>query len=182
MQPADPLAQLHDIILPHAVSWWPLAWGWWIALALLICIAAGIIFFRQRHLKRQSYRVAATNELNQIFQRYQQNQNASAYLQQLSILLRRTAISARPHTFPVDVKGEAWLQWLDRCCPETKQGFNAGPGRSLLTGPYEANPHIDVEALHALAKLWLQQHRNQWQKVRSAAATSAATAEVKHHA
>jgi len=187
MQAADPLAQLHDIVLPQPVGWWPLAWGWWVLLALVIILAAIGIFFQQREKKRQRYRAAASDELNHLLQHYQQDQNAAHYLQQLSILLRRTAISAQPHTFPVDVKGEAWLQWLDNNCPETKQGFSVGPGRALLTGPYEAHPDIDVDSLHALVKLWLRQHRNQWQKNRSPSPTRAlparaAPAEVKHNA
>lgn len=187
MQPADPLAQLHDIVLPQAVGWWPLAWGWWVLLALLTSFAALVIFYRQRDKKRQHYRLAARNELDNLLRKYQQDKNAANYLQQLSILLRRSAISAQPHTFPVDVKGEAWLQWLDNNCPETKEGFSIGSGRALLTGPYEAHPDIDVNAVHALVKLWLRQHRNQWQNKRSPSITRATTArtapaEVKHNA
>src|SRR5690554_7495111 len=32
----DPLAQLNDIVELDHVSAWPLAWGWWLLLALLL--------------------------------------------------------------------------------------------------------------------------------------------------
>lgn len=187
MQTADPLAQLHDIVLPQAVSWWPLAWGWWLLLALIICLVACAIFFRQRNQQRQRYRLLAQDELNQIFNSYQEDKDAARYLQQLSILLRRCAISAQPKSFPVAVKGEAWLLWLDsqwgnKQSAATRKGFSAGPGRALLTGPYEAKSEIDITALHALATLWVQEHRNQWQKNRAAANKRAAATEVKQHA
>lgn len=33
---AASLANLHDIVLPPSVSWWPLAWGWYLLSALLL--------------------------------------------------------------------------------------------------------------------------------------------------
>lgn len=165
MSPADPLAQLHDIVLPSAVSWWPLAWGWWVLLALLLTALGLVIYFRWRTKKRQAYRLVALQELNRISARFEDDGNAAEYLQHLSILLRRTARSAQPCSFPIDIKGEAWLRWLDDYCPETHDGFTKGCGRVLLTGPYEAHPDIDQAQLLPLVRVWLQQHRNQWQRV-----------------
>lgn len=161
---SDPLAQLHDILLPQAVSWWPLAWGWWLLLALITGAAMFGVFFWRRKQQRERYRQLAIQELQILTEAFHAQADAAVYLQQLSILLRRTAISAQPHAFPVELKGMAWLRWLDEYCPATRAGFSEGPGRVLLTGPYEPNPQIDADALHALALLWLQQHRNQWQR------------------
>lgn len=164
MQPTDPLAQLHDIVLPQAVGWWPLAWGWWVLLIIVVSTSATLIFLWRRNRQRERYRKAALAELDKIFQAYQLDTNVARYLQELSILLRRTAISAQPARFPVDIKGHNWLLWLEAQCPEAKTEFSTGIGQILLTGPYQANPKIDAQALQKLIRLWLQKHRNQWQK------------------
>jgi hypothetical protein len=174
MQSTDPLAQLHDIVLPQAVSWWPLAWGWWVLLVLILGISASIIFFWRRNIKHERYRKAALAELDKNFQDYQLEADVARYLQDLSVLLRRTAISAQPRSFPVDIKGNAWLLWLEAQCPEVKTEFSTGIGQILLTGPYQAKPQIDAQALQQLTRLWLQKHRNQWQK-------STASKKVKEH-
>lgn len=164
MQSTDPLAQLHDIVLPQAVGWWPLAWGWWVLLIIVVSISSTVIFLWRRNRQRERYRKAALAELDKIFQAYQLDADVAHYLQELSILLRRTAISAQPQRFPVDIKGNAWLLWLEAQCPEVKAEFSTGIGQILLTGPYQANPQIDGQALQQLIRLWLQKHRNQWQK------------------
>jgi hypothetical protein len=49
----DPLAALRDIHLPEAVSFWPLAPGWWIALGIMVGLAVAIlalIVLRRRSL------------------------------------------------------------------------------------------------------------------------------------
>lgn len=163
----DPLAQLRDIHLPQAVGFWPLAWGWWVLLILLVLGVLAIILLYRRHRQRNRYRAAALNALQQAKAEVQQDQQIATYLQQLSIILRRAALSGCHQVYQPNLNGEAWLRWLDDQCPETRQGFSQGVGRALLTGPYEPAPQADVEALHQLASLWLQKHRNQWQKAAS---------------
>lgn len=55
----NPLDQLADITPPEAVSMWPLAWGYWLALALLVAIIGFVIFaFIQYRTKRSGKRKA----------------------------------------------------------------------------------------------------------------------------
>jgi hypothetical protein len=159
----DPLAQLHDIILPPEPGLWPLAWGWWLLLALVVLTLALTFWFWRRQRQRTAYRKAALAELQALNTSYQLAPNTAQYLQGLAVLLRRTAIAAHPRSFPRDIQGQAWLDWLDQQCPQIAPGFSQGPGQALLTGPYQAAPQADIPALQALAKRWLAQHRNQWQ-------------------
>lgn len=161
----DPLAQLKDIHLPEPVGLWPLAWGWWVLLALLLVIVISAVLIYRRHQQRNRYRAAAIAELQRAKHLVEQDRNIANYLQQLSITLRRAALSGCGTSYQANVKGTAWLRWLDEQCPETQNGFQGDVGRPLLTGPYEANPQADVDALDRLARLWLQKHRNQWQKI-----------------
>lgn len=171
MQPTQsPLDQLADIHLPNAVSWWPLAPGWWALLALVVI--AVITFFVWRHkAKQNNYRTQAQQQLDSIYANYQQTENAAAFLHDVSVLLRRTALTAYPNSFNASIKGQAWLAWLDRVCPIDKKNpqplFRSPCGEQLLTASYQKNPSVDAAALYSLCRYWLAQHRNYRQKLPS---------------
>jgi len=161
MPAQDPLAQLKDIHLPAEVSYWPPAIGWWLLVIIIIASLAAIIFFVRQKKSRNAYRAIAVAELN----RAQNNcKNNADYLQALSVILRRTAISAFGSGFNPSLKGQAWLEWLDAHCDKTQQQFSQGVGTALLIGPYQKNPDFDRAALHQLAILWIKEHRNRWQR------------------
>ena len=156
---SSPLDQLADIHLPDGISWWPLAPGWWILLALLISAIIGFFIWRQR--KQQNYyRVIAQQELAAIYANYQQSQDTAIYLHALSVLLRRTALTAYPHSFNASIKGNDWLHWLDSVCPTLNEKFSSELGQGLLTSAYQKNPQIDVRGLHQLSSQWINLHRN----------------------
>ena len=165
MQPqASPLDQLADIHLPDGVSWWPLAPGWWILLALLAIAIVGFFIWRNR--KQQNYyRVIAQHQLAGIYADYQQTQDAGAYLQALSQLLRRTALTAYPNSFNASIKGKDWLNWLDSVCPPATEKFSGEIGQSLLSSAYQKNPQVDVNELHRLSSEWITLHRNYRQRI-----------------
>ncbi len=159
MQPTpSPLDQLADIHLPGAPSWWPLAPGWWLLLALVIS-ALVIVWWWRKRKQQNRYRVIALHELEGIYRQYQQDQNAAEYLHGLSVLLRRTAITAYPGSFNASIKGPDWLHWLDATCPDLSEKFSGTQGQSLLTSAYQKNPQIDAAALYQLGKNWIQLHR-----------------------
>lgn len=159
----DPLAQLQDIHLPNAIGLWPPAWGWWLLLLALLAIAATAIFLIRRHALRNGYRQLALKELQNI-QRQYSGEQTSEYLQAISLLLRRTALSGFGSGFDTSIKGEAWLQWLDRQVVKAGPGFASDAGRVLLLGPYQKHPTIDRDQLHLIVSFWIRQHRNQWQQ------------------
>lgn len=163
MNPQDPLAQLQDIHLPAAVGFWPPAIGWWILLILIIAIISTVIFLLNRKRSRNAYRTLALTEIKTINHNLSDSQHAE-YLQAISILLRRTALSGFGSLFNASLKGEAWLEWLDAQCTKTNGGFAKGTGRALLIGPYQKNPEFDRPALQKLVELWIAEHRNQWQQ------------------
>lgn len=181
--PTSPLDQLADIHLPDGVSWWPLAPGWWILLTLAIIALVGFFIWRRR--KAQNiYRNIAQHQLAGIYADYQKTQNAAAYLQALSLLLRRTALTAYPHSFNASIKGEEWLQWLDQVCPALPEKFSSELGENLLTSAYQKNPNIDVSGLQQLSAQWINLHRNHRQKLsisKKVAAKESTTATEANH-
>ena len=177
----DPLAQLQDIHLPEAIGFWPPAWGWWLLLVLIIVALGSIIYFLRRHKSRNAYRALALAELRTIQAQYSVEKN-SEYLQAISILLRRVALSGFGATFNASLKGGDWLLWLDAQSKKASADFSEGAGRALLIGPYQKNPAFDRIALHKLVETWIQQHRNQWQKKSSVTNKNVATETKKSEA
>lgn len=185
--PTSPLDQLADIQLPNGITegiiWWPPAPGWWVLLSLAIVALVGFFIWRRR--KAQNiYRNIAQHQLAGIYADYQQTQNAAAYLQALSLLLRRTALTAYPHSFNASIKGEEWLQWLDQVCPALPEKFSSELGENLLTSAYQKNPNIDVSGLQQLSAQWINLHRNHRQKLsisKKVAAKESTTATEANH-
>ncbi|RYY03024.1 MAG: DUF4381 domain-containing protein [Gammaproteobacteria bacterium] len=161
----DPLAELQDIHLPAEIGLWPPAWGWWLLAIIIIASVSALIFFINRKKSRNAYRALALSELNNTQSKYNEEQN-SEYLQAVSIILRRTALSGFGSQFNASLKGREWLEWLDDQCPKTKHQFSQGVGTALLIGPYQKSPEFNRNELQALSVLWVKEHRNQWQKSR----------------
>ncbi|MHB1334216.1 MAG: DUF4381 domain-containing protein [Sulfuriferula sp.] len=156
MNPA--LSQLHDIHLPARISWWPPAPGWWLLVALVLLLAVvSYVLYRLR--KRNHWRRFALTELNRL-----REQNASrqsdprTVISELSILLRRVAVSRFPREETAALNGDNWLAFLDRSLDEST-AFQSDTGRLLITIPYRPEMAVDASALSALftlAERWLK--------------------------
>ena len=143
------LSQLHDIHLPAAVSWWPPAPGWWAVMAL-VAIAAGLIYVIYSRRRRNRWRTKALAELARL-----RDAAPECRLRDLSVLLRRVAISRFPRHDVAALTGAAWLAFLDRTLGDAK-AFQSGAGRVLLSGPYANTAEVDTAALLDLCERWIK--------------------------
>lgn len=131
----DMVARLRDIQGLDAVSWWPLAAGWWllagVAIALLLALVALV-----RNLRRYpagSWRRSAWKQLRALKQQAGR-MPAQQLAGELSELLRRIAIARLGRGHAAGLSGERWLTWLQEHDPV---GFAwTRRGRLLLTLPY----------------------------------------------
>ncbi|NNE36842.1 MAG: DUF4381 domain-containing protein, partial [Gammaproteobacteria bacterium] len=91
----DPLElPLRDIHLPEAVGIWPLAYGWWILLFILVVVVAVGVFLYLRNLRnRYSAITLAKKELETIQEKFSRDSNPEQLVREISILIRRLAIS-----------------------------------------------------------------------------------------
>ena len=143
------LSQLRDIHLPAPVSWWPPAPGWWLLPALLLISAAlAYVFYVRR--RRNRWRRGALAELAQL-----RDAAPQRVLRDLSVLLRRVAISRFPQPEVAALTGDDWLGFLDRTLGEGT-AFQSGVGRALLSGPYANDVEVDAAALIALCERWIK--------------------------
>ena len=163
----DPLAELRDIHLPPAVSWWPPAVGWWLLLLIAALLVVVVIWWKQRSealknkpviYSRMEIVDAALAELSRLEEAIKAGENAKAMAADLSRLLRRSAM--RLSVNPSDVAGltgEAWLLWLDK--QWSKDEFCNGVGRQLIHAQYRPESDIDIEAVSRLCHSWLEAQR-----------------------
>jgi hypothetical protein len=146
---------LKDIHLPSAISWWPLAPGWWIVFGLIILIA--LAWWFRRHIKAwfaPSLHSIAIGQLDAITADY--HLTTQQKVQRISQLLRQSAISSSPRDEVAGLAGERWLQFLDDNNPE--KPFSSGVGRSLIDAPYRPDAELDIDALVELARDWFKQN------------------------
>ena len=132
----DPLAGLRDIHLPEAISFWPLAPGWWIAFALVVAIAIAthlLLAARSRSLKP-----AALKELEGIEARYQADASVSGLALRLSILLRRVALTRYGQREVASLAGDDWSDFLMRT--GRRLGITSEHAHGLVEAIY-AGPH-----------------------------------------
>lgn len=153
------LSQLRDIHLPAPVSWWPPAPGWWLLLAILLLAVIGI-GVRYRRRQRNAWRRSALAELARLRQQYQSLPSApQPVVSELSVLMRRVAISRFPLEEAAKLSGEQWLEFLDRRKADGPR-FRSGAGRLLVIAPYVQQLDIAPEALNqlfALCENWIAQ-------------------------
>lgn len=143
-QDATSLDRLNDIVVPPDVSWWPLAPGWYLVLALLSGLIAyfmvkWIVRFRANRYRRAALRqLAAANDISGIAE-----------------VLRRTALAIVPRTVVAGKSGKAWLDWLALQCPRTMPDQVR---EQLTSGIYGRPTDQDLAALREYANFWIQHH------------------------
>ena len=155
----DPLP-LRDIHLPETVSWWPPGPGWWLLALLLILLLAmpwlirRLLPWLRKKWRRRPLRKQALGEWQRIRQAYAEHGDRQRLAQDISILLRRSAISSVPRQQVASLTGDAWIEQLDRL--SDGGGFSDSLGQQLLTAPYRKHADIDADALLERSRQWLQ--------------------------
>jgi len=155
---------LRDIHLPADISWWPPAPGWWISAGLFLSVVL-LALWLHRHTQNRQLHKAAAQELTRIQTSYEQQQNEQQLVQSLSIWLRRVCINYYPAVDVAGLTGCDWLQFLDKNLSKSSapKAFSEGPGRLLLSAPYQASVPTNSDELLLLCQTWLKalpmQHR-----------------------
>lgn len=143
---------LRDIHLPAPIGWWPPAMGWWLVLVLvLLVLVGGLAVRRARRMTPARLALLALDELQA-----NAGQDALEKIRQLSMLMKRVALSLRDRHDVAGLTGEAWLCWLDEVSSERESRFRQGIGRLLIEAPYRPTPPgEDLDALFDLCRQWL---------------------------
>ncbi|MDP1880343.1 MAG: DUF4381 domain-containing protein [Parachlamydiaceae bacterium] len=145
---------LRDIHLPDAIHWWPLALGWWILFfLLLVAVVLGCVVIRK--LLKPNLRKEALKALNEIETCFEQTQDASKCIGDISSFLRRVTVSQSTSPHLAGITGKVWLEYLDKGLDQPE--FSNGIGQVLLTGPYCQNPDAEtISKLILLCRKWVK--------------------------
>jgi hypothetical protein len=147
------LLDLKDIHEPEAIGWWPPAIGWWL-LAIAIPLLVVLLVWLYKRLTRKTAIKTAGKILAQIKQDTDQDNHQK--LSDLSVLIRRVAISVSPREKTAGLTGRQWLAFLDRSV--TGMPFSEGVGRLLVDGPYRNTQptELEISQLITLCEDWLK--------------------------
>jgi hypothetical protein len=144
-----PLDKLHDFYQPPPPSWMPQTIGWYVLFTIigLLLLWFGIHSIRKWLADR--YRREALRELPTI------------PIDQLSALLKRTALSAWRRERVASLNGKEWLGFLDASSSE--RGFDRAPGNRIedVALHRTALSEQDERELRRLAAAWIRRHRVQ---------------------
>ncbi len=151
MQPTE--LPLKDIHLPEAIGWWPPAIGWWL-LAVFIPLLIAFLYWLYKRLTRKTAIKTARNNLVAIKQNSALDNGQK--LRELSMLIRRVAISINPRTEVASLTGRQWLTFLDSSV--TGAPFSEGCGQLLVEATYRntSPTGLEISQLINLCEDWLK--------------------------
>lgn len=158
------LDNLHDIVVPEAVPWWPPAAGWYI-LGTLILIAMFILISQKvRQWTQNRYRRAAIRELQLLRQASQNSGQPSRAIAGIDQLLKRVALVAWPRGDVASLSGPDWIKFLIHSGRGNEfTNFQVekllGAAYSTRIGDQVSNGQLDQ--LFDAAGRWIKQHRGQ---------------------
>ncbi len=147
------LLDLKDIHEPEAIGWWPPAIGWWILAALIPLLIVFSIWLYKRLTRKTAIKTA-----NKILAQIKQDATRDnlSVICDLSVLVRRVAISVSPRTKAAGLTGRQWLAFLDTSVKGLP--FSEGVGQLLADAPYRKTPPTEQELsqLIDLCEDWLK--------------------------
>lgn len=152
--------QLQALDLPMEIGFWPIAWGWWVLLVLLVCITlASTIWW-----KRNRYRFFAKKRLVAYFHDYNQTKNLHVYCQHAAYLLRELAITHYGRSTVSSLNGNEWIVFLN--AKVKTPIFDEKTASYLTQAPFcdadYFNTHftnVGVDQLHKQLLNWVRYHR-----------------------
>ena len=144
----DPLAELRDVILPPDPSFWPPAIGWWMA-AILFVVLIATAFYGARYLFARHARTSVVQRVSSL-----KNLDSKSAVVELSILLKKIAVTKFPRAQVAGLTGRKWLEFLDQS-GDTDQ-FTKGPGKILATAPYSKQIAEDLNPVFDLCEDWVR--------------------------
>lgn len=143
---------LRDIHLPDGLPWWPLAPGWWLLLLVLAMLSVLSWWYWRRH--RNPLRRASLRELARLRDAHSAGADAPQILADVSMLLRRIAISRLGRTQVAGLTGEHWQACLAAMSPGEK--FDAAQLDLLTHRRFRQNPDCDVDQLLRVCERWIR--------------------------
>lgn len=149
------MEDLIDIEGLDQIGYWPLAFGWWIILAVSILLLGIAIVFTYRRFKyNRSWQAQARKRLKNL-QKELPNGDFKQIMQRLSVEMRKIAMQKTKREECASLTGKQWLAWLEQHDPK---GYKWRANGKLLTDvQYMRNSEIaDATPINELIDAALQ--------------------------
>jgi len=154
---SDPLIDLAPLRLPEPATWWPLAPGVWLLLAVTAALLIAVTWWCVRRYQQAAYRRWGQQQLAALHGQWQHDQDTQAYLLQANRVLKIVALRSADHADEVAaLSGEAWQRWLTARAPRLQD-----PDPRWLDGLYRREappPDLPVDTLQRYFLCWVQDH------------------------
>jgi len=149
--------QLRDVHTPDAISWWPLAFGWWMLIAIVACLVIVSVIALIRYRRKVAYRKIAITELDKHFANWQLDKIDSRYLQAANALLKRVCSHLEGNTSSqsASLSSETWVAHLNAY---VKTDLSTQTSVAIAEQLYQQNPNSDIDHIHYEVKAWLRKH------------------------
>lgn len=146
---------LRDIHLPDPIGWWPPAPGWWMLAGLMLAVIAWLFWRWQQQKCAEQGLESALLELERLQRQY--GTNTKELLRELSVLLRRVAISQYGRQTVAGLTGAAWVKFLD---DKAGKPLFGGKLAHLLTEiPYRPETQAETKAVLQATREWIKLQR-----------------------
>lgn len=151
MQQVDvDLSGLRGLHLINEPSWWPLAYGWWIILGVLVLTV--IIFWIIKRWWQSRPVIYAMNQIKQI---QQKSSNDLESLHALSDLMKRVAIFKFGREIISPLTEEKWQNFIIKTVPNL---FSKQQAKLIAFSPYltELKAPVDRQEIINLVEQWIR--------------------------
>lgn len=135
---------LHDIVDEHHVSWWPLAFGWWLVLAVVV-LSLVLLTLWGRRAQQHRRRARSVEALLQA---------PANSISDVNLRLKQVLLLKYPRAQLANLNAEAWQQRLAAELPEQKRDAFSEQLAPYIDLQYQSHTQAMVEAYQAVAMDW----------------------------
>jgi hypothetical protein len=161
---SDPtsLDRLHDIVAPPPAPWWPTAPGWYWLFGILLVLVIVLVLRGVIRWQKNRYRREALTEWRRQSALLNDASTRVEALTSLSVLLKRTALSAFPRNQVAAMTGAQWCAFLRHTIAPSD--FNSNGAELLERVAYGDTSTLNlndsqVDEAASFVRQWIVHHR-----------------------
>lgn len=149
MNPEAVLDNLAPLREPEAISWWPLAYGWWVVAALTLIALGSLATFAWRRYRANRYRRTTLRMLDQLIA------NERATLETINRLLKAASLKCWPAADVAQLHGKPWTTFLIKSVKKPLASDAFDPLEDVYSAP---ETRADKQLI-SVTRHWLKHHR-----------------------
>ena len=150
------LAQLRPNHLPEAISYWPLAIGWWLLLASTISIISVMTYLFIIKRQKNKYRRLGLQLAKKIHKKFIEHGNKRQFAHDSNRLLKKVALQAFPRQNIANLNGKEWLDFLYQSSGNKQ--FKTMGAAAFGSSRFKPHQDPDVTQINPLTISWIKKH------------------------